>query len=80
MQFKSPTGSKIVGTLETLKGVASVSGFNDDGSPIYAGGTTIDWDSQQTVMGQGGIIYVDDDGQEWVRADLTAVHDEEERV
>lgn len=78
MQFKSPTGSRIVGTLEKLSGVANVSGFNDDGSPIYAGGTDIDWNSQQSIKRGDSLVYVDEDGEEWARRELTAVLDLED--
>lgn len=64
--YLSPHGTEIVGTLETLRGVALISDINDNGEPEYAGETDIDWNSQQSVLGPNrGYIYVCDNNMEW---------------
>jgi hypothetical protein len=64
-QLYAPNGNLIVGTLETIKGRANVTGWNDDRSPEYAGSTEIFWDDQRTVQRDGNIICLDEDGEEY---------------
>ena len=71
MRYKSPTGSPIVGTLETIVGIGMIKGIDVDGTPDYVGETDIFWDDQITVVRDGKIIFVDDDGDEWTFDQLT---------
>lgn len=68
--FVSPTGSKIIGTLERLTGVATLSTINDDGTPNYLGKTDIFWDDQETATREGEIIFLDQNGAEWTFGEL----------
>ena len=43
--YKSPTGSLIIGTLETTPCRCEIHGINEDGSPDYAG-------EKQDVLGR----------------------------
>lgn len=73
MKFTSPTGSEIIGTLETIPGVAAAEEFDAAGKPEYSGSTEVDWDNQKTIERNGSLVYVDDDGAEWLFSDLTPV-------
>lgn len=77
----APNGLRIVGTAETIPGVAQI--WNDtvrrqeDGSYQfeYLGGTVIDWDGQQTRKRVNALlrlerIFVDSDGVEWLESQL----------
>jgi hypothetical protein len=56
----------IQGTLERLDGIALVSGLDEDGSPIYAGETRIDWDSQEGIIdAHDRLVWVDENGDTW---------------
>jgi hypothetical protein len=81
--YRSPTGALIVGTLETLQGIALSEGLYDrdepatdtacsvrKGEPEWAGETEVNWDSQVSVKRAGSLVYVDDDGDEWAFGDL----------
>jgi hypothetical protein len=68
-QLYTKSGKRIRGTLEQVRGVANVIGFDElpNGSiePEYEGGTDIWWDEQRTVKDEDGkTIYVDADGDE----------------
>lgn len=54
LQAYSPTGVKIIGTLERVPGLAPVNGWKRDNEtgtvfPTYAGFTELWWDDQYTV-------------------------------
>ena len=74
--YKSPTGSPITGILETLFGIASINGLNEDGSPDYADETEVLWDTQTPVLRKGEMIFVDEDGEEWRRSQIVRVEDD----
>lgn len=83
IQLYSPSGKRIVGTAETIPGVAAVACFerNEDGElvPVHAGGTDVHWDGQETMLGADEqIIVVDDDGVEWSLADCNTQEEEVE--
>ena len=69
--WKSPTGSKIVGTLETIPGICRLVDISDDGRVDYLGGTDILWDAQETVTRDGKTVFVDEGGDEWTFDQLT---------
>jgi hypothetical protein len=64
-QYKAPSGSRIIGTLERLLGRAELSGIYDDGTPEYQGRTEIFWEAGGTVTKDGKIVFLDEDGAEW---------------
>jgi hypothetical protein len=65
------TNIELQGTLESLSGVALVSGLVDAGDLIYAGETEVWWDEQKTVYrtrpdGDEAMVWIDTDGNEHV--------------
>lgn len=78
-KLQTPDGLRIVGTKETVPGVAHASTFDKNGEPEYEGGTEMDWDNQRSDEHPRGhsLVYVDEDGSEWHRADLTLIPEEE---
>lgn len=76
-QYRSPTGSPILGTLERLFGRAEIVGIEDDGTPEYEGTTEIFWDDQKTILKDEKIVFLDEDGAEWTFDQLVAVDQEE---
>lgn len=64
-QLYTKNGVRIIGTKEVINAVAIVSGFDDHGQPIYAGGTDIDWDSQLSATDdKGNYVLICEDGEE----------------
>lgn len=57
------TDTRILGTLETVQGVALVQGFND-GRPEYLGETRVYWDTQESIQRDGKVVYLCEDGEE----------------
>lgn len=69
--FVKDSDVQIVGIKQMTPGCAAISGFNDDGSPEYAGGTTMYWDNQKDMPGpDGGTIYICEDGEEHTAAEI----------
>ena len=71
----APNGKRVVGTLETLQGVANINGVTVDADGKleveYAGETTIDWNSQTSVRNnRNKRIFVDEDGGTWSEVKL----------
>lgn len=58
-------GEPARGTLEEVQGVALVMPDPETGKPHYAGETVVDWDSQQTVQGEGKPVWVCAGGHDW---------------
>ncbi|WP_396604853.1 hypothetical protein ACFLEY_22285 [Bradyrhizobium sp. YCK136] len=77
-EYVSPTGSPILGTLERLTGRAEITGIEDDGEPVYQGGTEIFYDDQVTATQDGKMIFLDENGAEWTFDQLTPADDSEE--
>ncbi|MGQ7794496.1 hypothetical protein ACUN0C_18990 [Faunimonas sp. B44] len=75
--WKSPSGAEIVGTLERLMGCANINDITDDGEPVYSGDTKIWWDEQRTVLRDGQMLFVDENGDEWIFAELKVEEVEE---
>lgn len=67
--MKAPNGKKIVGTLETMSGVACFDEAKIQGDEIvfeYNGDTRVDWNEQKTVRDKAGHrIFVDEAGFRW---------------
>ncbi|CAG9228582.1 hypothetical protein [Burkholderia vietnamiensis] len=62
-QLFAPNGLRIIGTEELIPGVAVVTGWKDNGEPIHAGHTDVDWDGQRTVTDENDIMMcVDENG------------------
>ena len=73
-QFKSPTGAGIIGTLETVPGVALIAGFDPDtGEAEYEGETMMFWNDQATVKRGGKVVFVDTAHEEWTRDQLVEI-------
>ena len=72
----SPKMTLIIGTLETVNGVASIinSHVTRDKSGLfelnYDGNTDVDWNSQQTVMHGKERIFVDVEGDTFRETEL----------
>ncbi|ADC73109.1 hypothetical protein TK90_2622 (plasmid) [Thioalkalivibrio sp. K90mix] len=58
------TDTLLNGTKEVIEGVALVQGIEEDGTPIYVGETQVHWNSQRTVLEDGKVIWVTEDGKE----------------
>ncbi|TPL66571.1 hypothetical protein [Mesorhizobium sp. B2-4-1] len=68
--MKAPDGTEIVGTLETTPGTCGVI-FNEDGSYDFDGtGTQHNYDGQETVTAAGQVVFVDENGGEWLQCQL----------
>ena len=73
-QFKSPGGSPIIGTLETVPGVALIAGFDPDtGEAEHEGETMMFWNDQATVKRGGKVVFVDAAHEEWTRDQLIEI-------
>jgi hypothetical protein len=81
---KSPTGAEIIGTVETIPGVARIARFNrtDDGALEFewAGDTEISWDDQVTVRRDGETLFEDADGATWKESELLISEPAEEEA
>ena len=75
--YLSPHGDSIVGTSDIVRATALISGINDDGSPVYAGQSEIDWDSQATKTRDGCIVYLCEAGEEWTFDQLVKAEEDE---
>lgn len=76
--YLSPHGVPIVGTLERVDALGRISGISDKGEPDFSGDTEVFWDTQTTVRRDGEIVFLDEDGGEWLFYELTPKPDEEE--
>lgn len=83
MKLQSPTGIDIVGTQETIPGVANI--INDDivledsehtnhkFKVEYGDQTEVDWDRQETNKVLGQRVFVDANGGLWLERELKLV-------
>ncbi|GBO88730.1 hypothetical protein [Marinobacter salsuginis] len=74
-EFVSPQGNEIIGTLETVPGVAlidmdSASLEGDTLQFDYDGQTDIQWNEQKTVRRSGHRVFVDDRDNEFTEDQL----------
>lgn len=67
---------EIVGTLETLSGVALIGEVSSLADFEYAGETKVWWDDQRTVVRDGQRIFVDDDGEEYLESQVEVIDDD----
>ena len=79
-RLKTPNGTFITGTLETVPGEALIAYFEENGEPVYAGETKINWDDQKTVWREGSRVYLDEDGEEFTIDQLSWVQGTEDDV
>lgn len=76
----SPTGVKIIGTVEKVEGVAFADIVYEDGKLVvnYLGETDTDWNSQVTVMADDpdwGRLFVDENGTRWCESSIECATD-----
>ena len=74
----SPTGKLITGTLERMSGRANIvpgSVRKSDGGIEfdYDGSTDIFWDEQHTVTRDGELVFLDEDGNDYLDSELHLV-------
>lgn len=69
MILVSQNNTRITGSFDLVYCVAGIADFAEDGSPNWEGGSSVDWDSQRTVTRGGQEVYVDDDGEEYLRSE-----------
>lgn len=73
----APTGARIIGTLETVMGIADFTdAWKDENGEYglsYSGGTDIDWNSQVTVTDPTSHerLFLCENGEEWRESQLT---------
>lgn len=75
-KYASPTGSPIIGTADIAPCRANIVGIHPDGTPEYAGDTTIFWDDQTTKTRDRKPLFLDEGGEEWTFDQLTPVEEE----
>lgn len=63
--YQSPNGSPIIGTSDIIPATALISGIDERGLPIYAGGSDVHWDCQETQTRNDKFVFVDEDGNTW---------------
>jgi hypothetical protein len=78
-----PDGAAIIGTLETVRGVAGIEAGSvrraaDGGIAFdYAGETDIWWDEQKTVLRDGERVFVDENYNAHRESELRLIEDGE---
>lgn len=85
MKLQAPNGKDVVGTLETVTGIALINsaeecqtgGESEDLFGLdYEGTTDIEWDEQKTSRNEDGRrIFVDSNGMLWPENELVLVED-----
>lgn len=69
--YLSPHGVPIVGTLEHIPARAEITGISDKGEPFFTGDTEEFWDDQSTVLRDGKVVFLCEEGGEWTFDQLT---------
>lgn len=77
MILVSKDGTRITGSKERVYGIAQILDFDAQGDPNYEGGTDIDWDSQETIQRDGEDVFVDEDGDEYLRGECKLMTEEQ---
>jgi len=79
-QKYSPTGYRIIGTVEKLECVALITGFNADGRPEWSGNTHVNWGEceQEPIICDGQRVFVDANGDQWLESELKEAGEHEE--
>ena len=72
-RYFAPDGAPIVGTAETVKATALITGIKPNGEPEYDGSVEVDWDSSTTVLREGKKVFLDDRDREWTFDQLVKV-------
>lgn len=78
----APTGARILGTAETVPGVALIQNAqpiagNPDGFTFeHEGETKIEWDAQETRTLDGQRLWQDDTGSLWLERELKLIEEE----
>jgi hypothetical protein len=73
--YQSPTGSPILGTLETTACRCNINGIADDGTPDYSGESDMFWDDTEPLTRDGKILFLDADGESWTFDQLTKIEE-----
>jgi hypothetical protein len=79
MALVSPAGKLIAGTLERMCGRAKIvpgSAKQNEAGGIefdYDGSTDIFWDEQHTVTREGELVFLDEDGNDYLESELRLV-------
>jgi hypothetical protein len=77
--YNKRTGSLVVGTLEVVQGKCGIEGFRNDGTFEHDGnGTDLYWDTAETVVKDGKVVFVDDSGDELTLDEITFEPPDEE--
>ncbi len=58
-------GQPAIGTVERLRGIATFVGNPNDGAVEYTGETKLDWDTCETVFGDGKPLVRCAEDHEW---------------
>ena len=73
----APNGKRIIGTLEEIQGCAYAEFYTlgEDGkpSPEYQGETKVYWDGQVPVVRDDQLVFLDQNGSEWLESQITFV-------
>src|SRR5690242_11799851 len=77
MILVSKDGTRITGSFEQINGIANITDFDENGDPNWEGGTDVDWDSQVSVQRDGEDIFVDEDGDKYLRSECRLMTEEE---
>ncbi|WP_353645715.1 hypothetical protein [Mesorhizobium sp. WSM2239] len=68
--MKAPSGSPILGTVDIVAARCNIL-WNDEGTDFdFEGGTEVWWDEQRTQKLGGQDVFIDEDGEEWLRCEL----------
>lgn len=73
MKAKAPNGKEITGTLEVCQANANISKFWRENGELkfeYSGETVMFWDEQKSVTRNGGFVFLDEDGGEWLESEI----------
>jgi hypothetical protein len=81
----SPAGKLITGTLERMSGRANIVADSvrkgDGGIEFdYDGSTDIFWDEQHTVTREGELVFLDEDGNDYLESELRLVPAESDQA
>lgn len=79
-QFKSPTGSLINGTLETVTARCRITGIDPTTGQVldYTGNTEVFWDEMKPVTRGGKMVFLDEDGDEWTFDRLSPIEEDDD--
>lgn len=77
-RLKAPDGTELLGVVQNIVGYSECDSVDDDGDPIYEGGTEIDWNdmTEATLINKETKamerVWLDGNGKEWLESQLIA--------